>query len=140
MAKNSSKNASHKKIAKELIRQAKRALQNAYAPYSKISVGAALYCSNGNIYTGCNIENASYSLTMCAERIALYKAISAGEKDFLLLLLYSPQVDFILPCGSCLQVLSEFAPEIVIATMNQKKEFRFHLLKKLLTKPFNLNV
>ena len=140
MVKNSLKNASHKKIAKELIRQAKRALQNAYAPYSKISVGAALYCSNGNIYTGCNIENASYSLTMCAERIALYKAISAGEKNFLLLLLYSPQVDFILPCGSCLQVLSEFAPEIVIATMNQKKEFRFHFLKKLLTKPFNLSV
>jgi cytidine deaminase len=139
MARTSLKNASQKKIAKELIRQVQKALKNAHAPYSRISVGAALYCSNGNIYTGCNIENATYSLTICAERVALYKALSAGERNFQLLLLYSPQVDFILPCGACLQVLSEFAPGIVISTMNQKKEFHFHLLKTLLPEPFTMN-
>lgn len=139
MARISLKAASHKKISKEMIRSIKQALKNAYAPYSKVSVAAALYCASGRIYTGCNIENSSYSLTMCAERVALYKAISEAEKGFLLLLIHSPQVDFILPCGACLQVLNEFAPDIVIATMNSKSEFHFHPLKTLLVKPFELH-
>jgi cytidine deaminase len=139
MVKTSSKTAVSKKISRELIRRVQRALKNAYAPYSKITVAAALYCTNGNIYTGCNIENSSYSLTMCAERVALYKAVSEGEKDFLLLLLYSPSVDAILPCGACLQVYSELAPGIMIATMNAKKEFCFHPLNTLITRPFRLD-
>jgi cytidine deaminase len=139
MAKISSKTLLHKKISKELITRVKRTLRNSYAPYSKIQVGAALYCANGHIYTGCNIENASYSLTICAERVALFKAISEGEKDFLLLLLYSPYIDDILPCGACLQVLNEVAPEIVIAAMNKEKEFHFYPLQTLLTKPFRLS-
>ena len=140
MVKISSKSVLHKKISKDLIRRVRKVIKNSYAPYSKITVGAAVYCANGNIYTGCNVENGSYSLTMCAERIALYKAISEGEKDFLLILLHSPEIDNILPCGACLQVLNEFAPEIVIATMNAKKEFRFYPLKVLLTKPFKYSV
>ncbi|MGB7055735.1 MAG: cytidine deaminase [bacterium] len=139
MAKISSKTQRHKKISKELIKRVKRTLKSAYAPYSKISVGAALYCANGHIYTGCNVENGSYSLTMCAERVALFKAISEGERDFLLLLLYSPRFDGILPCGACLQVFNEFAPDIVITTMNKKKEFYFYPLQTLLTKPFRLS-
>ena len=139
MAKISSKTLLHKKISKELVKLLKRTLRNAYAPYSKIQVGAALYCRNGNIYTGCNIENSSYSLTICAERVALFKAVSEGEKDFLLVLIYSPDIDGILPCGACLQVFKEFAPEMVIATMNKKKEFRFYPLQTLLTKPFKLS-
>lgn len=139
MAKISSKTHRHKKISKELIKRVKRTLKNAYAPYSKIPVGAALYCANGHIYTGCNVENGSYSLTMCAERVALFKAISEGEKDFLLLLLYSPRFDGILPCGACLQVFSEFAPDIVITTTNKKKEFYFYPLQTLLRKPFRLS-
>jgi cytidine deaminase len=138
MAKTSSKTLQYKKISKELVKRVKTILKNAHAPYSKIPVGAALYCSNGHVYTGCNVENASYSLTMCAERVALFKAISEGEKRFLLLLLYSPRLDNILPCGACLQVLSEFAPDIVVATMNKKKEFRFYPLQVLITKPFHL--
>ena len=139
MAKISSKTDLSKKVSKELIRRVQRVLKNAYAPYSNISVGAALYCANGNIYTGCNIENSSYSVTMCAERVALYKAISDGEKYFLLLLLYSPSVDPILPCGACLQVYSELAPDIMITTMNAKKEFCFYPLATLITKPFRLD-
>lgn len=138
MAKTSSKVLQHKKISKELVKRVKTAIKNAYAPYSKIPVGAALYCANGHVYTGCNVENASYSLTMCAERVALFKAVSEGERNFLLLLLYSPRVDSILPCGACLQVLNEFAPNVLIATMNKKKEFHFYPLHVLLTKPFHL--
>lgn len=140
MAKISSKSALHKKIAKELIRRVHKVLRNSYAPYSKIRVGAALYCANGNIYTGCNVENGSYSLTMCAERVALYKAISEGERHFLLLLLHSPEIENILPCGACLQVFNEFAPDIVITVMNREKEFHFYPLKTLLTKPFKYSV
>lgn len=138
MAKISSTATSNKKgLSKTLIRMVKKVIKSSYAPYSHISVGAALYCSNGKIYTGVNIENSSYSLTMCAERIALFKAVSEGERKFRLLLLYSPQVDFITPCGACLQVLSEFAPDIMIATMNAKQEFKFYPIKTLITKPFS---
>ncbi|MCX7995766.1 MAG: cytidine deaminase [candidate division WOR-3 bacterium] len=126
------------KISKMLIKRLKETLKFAYAPYSKIQVGALLYCKGGKIYTGNNIENSSYSLTICAERVALYKAISEGAKDFLLLLLYSPQYEFIVPCGACLQVLSEFAPEILIATMNNNEEFKFFPLSVLLKKPFKI--
>ena len=138
MAKTSSKTLQHKKISKELVKRVKTILKNAHVPYSKIPVGAALYCANGHVYTGCNVENASYSLTMCAERVALFKAISEGEKNFQLLLLHSPRLHNILPCGACLQTFSEFAPNIVIATMSKKKEFHFYPLQILLTKPFLL--
>jgi cytidine deaminase len=137
MAKISSISLPPKKgTAKALIKAVRKALKTAYAPYSKIAVGAALYCANGDIYTAGNIENCSYSLTMCAERIALFKAISEGSKDFQLLLVYSPQIDYIMPCGACLQVLKEFAPDIVIATMNKHNEFHFYPLKTLLANPF----
>jgi len=139
MAKISLMTASGKKgLSKTLIRTVKKVIKSSYAPYSHIAVGAALYCSNGKIYTGVNIENSSYSLTMCAERIALFKAVSEGEQKFRLLLLYSPQVDFITPCGACLQVLSEFAPDIMVATMNTNEEFKFYPIRTLITKPFRI--
>jgi cytidine deaminase len=137
MAKISSMPASRSKIlSKELVRAVKQSVKTAYAPYSKIRVSAGVLCKDGRIYTGANIENSSYSLTMCAERIALFKALSEGERKFQVLLVYSPQIDFILPCGACLQVISEFAPNIMVVTMNKTAEFRFHPLKTLLTKPF----
>ncbi len=137
MAKISSTSASPKKaLSKLLIKTVKGALRYAYAPYSKIVVGAGLYCTNGRIYTGANIENSSYSLAICAERVALFKAVSEGEQRFQLLLLYSPQIDFITPCGACLQVLNEFAPDIVVATMGGREEFKFYPIKTLITKPF----
>lgn len=139
MDKISSTVASRKKgLSKTLIRTVKKIIKLAYAPYSQIAVGAVLYCNNGRVYTGVNIENSSYSLTMCAERTALFKAVSEGEKKFRLLLLYSPQIDFITPCGACLQVLSEFAPNIMVVTMNKKEEFKFYPLQTLITKPFRI--
>ncbi len=139
MDKISSTAASRKKgVSKTLVRTVKKIIKLSYAPYSQIAVGAALYCSNGRVYTGVNIENSSYSLTMCAERTALFKAVSEGEKKFRLLLLYSPQIDFITPCGACLQVLSEFAPNMMVVTMNKKEEFKFYPLQTLITKPFRI--
>ncbi|OGC41592.1 hypothetical protein A2Y85_07505 [candidate division WOR-3 bacterium RBG_13_43_14] len=126
------------KIAKAMIKSVRETVKYAYAPYSRIKVAAVLYCSNGETYTGVNIENGSLSLTMCAERIALYKALSSGEKDFPLMLIYSPQIDFIRPCGACLQVLAEHDYEIVIATMNSKSELKFLPLATLI-QPFKLN-
>jgi len=137
MAKISSMPAARSKIlSKELIRQVQRAVKNAYAPYSKIQVGAGILCKGDRIYSGANIENSSYSLSICAERVAIFKAISEGEKRFQILLVYSPQIDFILPCGACLQVISEFAPDIIVATMNKNIEFKFHPLCTLLSKAF----
>jgi len=130
MAKNFSK------IAQELIRGVEKAAAMAYAPYSRIRVGAVLYVGPGRIYRGMNIENASYSLTVCAERVALHNALAQGERKFRLLVLYSPQVDHIVPCGACLQVLNEWAPEIVIAAMSRVKEFKFYPLPTLLPRPF----
>ncbi len=139
MAKISLMSASHKKVlSKTLIKTVKKIVKFSYAPYSNITVGAALYCVNGKIYTGVNIENCSYSLTMCAERIALFKAISEGEKKFRLLLLFSPQIDFITPCGACLQVLSEFAPDIMVVTMSKSEQFKFYPINTLIAKPFTM--
>ena len=127
-----------KKLSRELIKAVKRAAKFSYAPYSKILVGAGILCAGKRIYTGVNIENSSFSLTICAERVALFKAISEGEKDIGLLLLYSPQVDFITPCGACLQVISEFAPDIMVVTMNKSEEFKFYPIKTLFTKAFTI--
>lgn len=91
-----------------LIEKANEALKNAYAPYSGFKVGAALLCDNGKIYTGCNIENASYGATLCAERVALSKALSEGERDFTAICIVSdPSKSPCYPCGICRQALSE---------------------------------
>lgn len=99
---------------KQLFDAAKRALENAYAPYSKFRVGAAIRTRQGEIFTGCNIENSSYGLTVCAERIALFKAVSEGQKEFDVLALISESPNAVAPCGACRQVLAEFAPDLRI--------------------------
>ena len=103
---------------KELIELARKARQQAYAPYSKFPVGAALLCASGRVYTGCNVENISYGLTMCAERIALFKAVSEGEQEFRAIAVVTDNGSS--PCGACRQVLSEFGSnmEIIIAQGN----------------------
>ncbi len=108
---------------KSLIEKALDASKRAYAPYSKFSVGAALLTKEGKVYTGCNIENASYSATVCAERVAFFKAISEGEREFVSIALVATNEkgDMVLasPCGSCRQVMAEFCTsesfEIVMA-------------------------
>ena len=97
---------------KALFILAKEAMKNSYAPYSNYNVGAALLCKNGNIYKGCNIENASYSITNCAERTALFSAVANGEKEFVAICVVGGKngeiTDYAFPCGVCRQALAEF--------------------------------
>jgi len=96
----------------KLLLRAAGARQQAYAPYSKYAVGAALLADNGEIFTGCNVENASYGLTICAERNAVFAAVAAGQVKFEKIALSLAGAGT--PCGACRQVLNEFAPELVI--------------------------
>lgn len=98
----------------DLLAQARAAAEKAYAPYSGFRVGAALLCGDGNVFTGCNVENASYSLTICAERNALFQAVNAGMKEFYAIAIYVDSDELFPPCGACRQVLAEFNPEMQI--------------------------
>ncbi len=92
-----------------LFKKAKEAAEKSYSPYSHFRVGAALLCSDGTIYTGTNVENRSFGLTICAERSAIVSAVSAGQKSFKALAVYCPDADYpVSPCGACRQVISEF--------------------------------
>lgn len=93
---------------RELIDKAKEAMQHAYVPYSGFSVGAALLGKSGKVYTGCNVENSSFGATNCAERTAIFKAVSEGEREFDALAIVSSAGDTTYPCGICRQVMSEF--------------------------------
>jgi cytidine deaminase len=104
---------------RELLSLAKTASQNAYAPYSKFKVGAALLTKSGKIYTGCNVENASYSMTICAERNAVFQAVADANKDFLAIAIYVDSDFLFPPCGACRQVLAEFAEDMTIIISNR---------------------
>ena len=93
---------------RQLLEAAKEAKKYSYAPYSNFHVGAALYCKDGSIYTGCNIENAAFTPTNCAERTAVFKAVSEGKKDFLAIAVVGDREEPLTPCGVCRQVLTEF--------------------------------
>jgi cytidine deaminase len=96
--------------AKDLMREAERARRQAYAPYSEFPVGAALLTRDGKVIRGCNVENASYGLSVCAERNAIWKAVSEGEREFAAIAITARQGHGAPPCGSCRQVLHEFSP------------------------------
>ncbi|HEV2132326.1 MAG TPA: cytidine deaminase [Longimicrobiaceae bacterium] len=103
--------------AEMLLRRAREARRHAYAPYSSFPVGAALLTEDGEVYTGCNVENASYGLTICAERTAVAKAVSEGIRGFRAIAVVGPQDELpCSPCGSCRQVLYEFGPELQVVT------------------------
>lgn len=119
----------------KLIEEALRAKENAYAPYSKFKVGAALLTLSGNIYRGANVENASYGLTVCAERIAIFNAVVSGERNFLAIAVVS-NADPIPPCGACLQVLNEFSPQMTIILRGKRGKVEKYKLKELLPKGF----
>lgn len=106
------------KLTHSLIKLAGEVRKNAYAPYSKFKVGAALLTKKKKIYTGCNVENASFGLTVCAERVALFKALSEKEKEFAKVVVVADSPIPVLPCGACLQVLKEFCKEIDIVSAN----------------------
>ena len=91
----------------ELMNNAKEAAKNSYSPFSRFAVGAAVITPSGKIYKGCNVENSSFGLTNCAERTAIFKAVSEGEREILAVAIYSPNSDSCYPCGACRQVLYE---------------------------------
>lgn len=123
---------------KELINHAKKAMQNAYAPYSHFKVGAALLDKNGTVFLGCNIENASYGATCCAERTAVFKAISEGVTTFEKIAIVSDSKKLTPPCGICRQVLLEFMPEGAVILENEKGEIKTYTVKELLPVGFTL--
>jgi cytidine deaminase len=104
----------------ELIDKATAMMDMAYTPYSHFNVGAALLCKDGTIFTGCNIENAAYPDTICAERTAIFKAVSEGHRDFKAIAIISSEGEA-LPCGSCRQVMVEFSDDMDIITVNDGK-------------------
>jgi cytidine deaminase len=120
---------------KKLINIAKRFKQKAYAPYSKFKVGAAILCRGGEVFGGCNIENASYGLTICAERCAVANAISKGKKDFIKICVVTDSEKFVYPCGACRQFLSEFNPDMEVIVCS-KTGFRTTKLSELLPYAF----
>lgn len=92
----------------QLMNLAKEASKQSYSPFSRFAVGAAVLCPEGKIYTGCNVENSSFGMTICAERCAIFKAVSEGEREILAVAIYSPNSDDCNPCGACRQVMYEF--------------------------------
>jgi cytidine deaminase len=128
-----------KSVLERLLQAAAGARQHAYAPYSRFPVGAAVLVEGGTVYSGCNIENASFGLTLCAERVALFKSVSEGSKRLEAVALIADTENPIMPCGACRQVLAEFNPEMIVAsgTVNGKSVVK--VLSELLPDPFVKN-
>ena len=121
----------------QLVEAALRARSNAFAPDSNYKVGAALLAGSGKVYTGCNVENATYGLTMCAERVALWKAISEGERSFTCIAVASESDPPASPCGACRQLLWEFAGDIEVIRANSSGRRATHQLKDLFPEAFD---
>lgn len=119
----------------DMIYYASRGRAHAHAPYSRFSVGAALLCAAGKVYNGCNVENVSLGLTMCAERVAVGTAVTDGVKDFSMLAIVSDSREPIVPCGACRQVLAEFNPTLRIISATLAGERMECRLDELLPKP-----
>ena len=123
--------------ADALLDQARIARGNAHAPYSRFPVGAALLTEDGRVFTGCNVENASYGLTICAERVAVFKAISEGVRDFRAIAVIGPEDDIpCSPCGACRQVLHEFNPTLRVIAPSGPGSSRVWTVDELLPHAF----
>jgi cytidine deaminase len=120
-----------------LVTRARDARARAIAPYSSFGVGAALLAANGEVYTGCNIENASYGLTMCAERVALFKALSEGARAFAALAIVADTAQPTPPCGACRQLLWEYCGDIPVVLANLEGVTGEHRTAGLLPLPFD---
>ncbi len=119
----------------QLVEAARAARTTAYAPYSNFRVGAALRTTSGDVFTGCNVENVSFGLTMCAERVAVGSAVQAGAKEFSELALVSDSAEPVVPCGACRQVLAEFSPDLRIISSTVSGATAEFELANLLPKP-----
>ena len=120
-----------------LIRAARRARERAHAPFSRFKVGACLETRRGKVYTGCNVENASYGLTVCAERVALWKAISEGAAKFRRIVVVADTEVLTPPCGACRQLLWEFCGDIEVLLANLRGARARHRMRDLLPAPFD---
>jgi cytidine deaminase len=120
-----------------LVAAARRARRNAHAAFSGFKVGAALETADGTIVTGCNVENATYGLTICAERVAMFKAISEGHRKFRRLAVVADTDAPTPPCGACRQILWEFGGDLEVILANLRREKGRHRLKDLLPLPFD---
>ena len=124
---------------RELINMAFSALKQAYSPYSGFTVGAALECEDGSVFLGCNIENAAYGDTICAERVAVFKAVSEGRRHFRRIAIAANSSGYCMPCGSCRQVLAEFSPEMEVLSAREDGRYVSYRLSELLPKRFDGN-
>jgi len=125
---------------KKLINAAKEASARSYSPYSKYKVGAALLTKDGNIYTGTNIENASFPAGMCAERVALFEAIKNGDDQFEALAIYAEGDNFPFPCGICRQVISEFTRDLNIIIARSENDYVIKNISELLPDTFEFSI
>ncbi|HEY8391536.1 MAG TPA: cytidine deaminase [Capillibacterium sp.] len=123
--------------ARRLLAEARKFREKAYAPYSRYQVGAALLTKSGRIYGGCNIENASYGACICAERVAVARAVAEGEREFVALAVVADSPEPGSPCGICRQFLAEFAPRLTLIMANQEGKVRWGSLDQYLPYAFN---
>ncbi|HEV2340439.1 MAG TPA: cytidine deaminase [Candidatus Acidoferrales bacterium] len=121
----------------KLIAAARQAREFAHAPYSRFRVGAAVRTKAGRIFSGCNIENASYGLTLCAERVAIFKAVSEGEREFDSIVVVADTEKLTPPCGACRQIIWEFCGDIPVILANLKGKIERERAGKLLPRPFD---
>jgi len=120
----------------QLAARARAARLRSHSPYSRFRVGAALLTAGGRVYTGCNIEISTFALTLCAERTALFKAVSEGERRFTAMAIATDEEGFTSPCGACRQVMMDLAGDIDVILTNRRKQTRVHRLVELLPHPF----
>ena len=121
----------------ELLDLARRAAANSYSPYSRFPVGAALECADGTVFTGCNVENAAYGDTICAERTAAVKAVSEGHRDFVRIAIWGDSREYCYPCGSCRQFLQEFGKDMIVLCAKGDGSFVSHPLSEMM--PFTFD-
>ncbi|MBX2858813.1 MAG: cytidine deaminase [Cellvibrionaceae bacterium] len=127
------------KQLEQLKQSAREANRHSYSPYSQFKVSAALRGDDGNIYSGVNVENASFGLSNCAERSAIFSALSAGASSFDTLVIYTPTATPVSPCGACRQVISEFAKQATVISICDSDQVRQHQISELLPADFDLN-
>lgn len=125
---------------KRLLEKAKQAKENSYAPYSNFNVGAAVIGKNGKIYSGSNVENSSYGLTICAERAAIFKMVNNGEREISAILIIGDTEKFLPPCGACRQVISEFSTnETIVYMCNKYEKFKKMTVEELIPLKFSID-
>ncbi len=125
-------------MADRLLTAALAARENAFAPFSKFKVGAAAEGIDGRVHTGCNVENATYGLTICAERVAIFKGVSEGARRFKRVAIAADTDTLTPPCGACRQILWEFCGDIEIVLVNPRCKIETYRLKDLFPKPFDV--